>query len=187
MRSYPRLTMFLFTAFLALAFSAFYTVPVFADDGAPPPPPADTGTVETPPVVDVAPPADGSAETAATDTTAVDAADPMPADAGDGTTSTDSLPPLDESSTPAEILAQVPDGTEVVVTDPSGSVVPLASQDAVDAIMTGDPMWCPTGVTPFLVAGRFRTGEGLASTTITISTVLAVVSVTFWLHVVQWF
>jgi predicted permease len=46
---------------------------------------------------------------------------------------------------------------------------------------------CPTGVTPFLVAGRFRTGEGLASTTITISTVLAVVSVALWLHVVQWF
>ena len=45
---------------------------------------------------------------------------------------------------------------------------------------------CPTGVTPFLVAGRFRTGEGLASTTITISTVLAVVSVAFWLHVVEW-
>jgi predicted permease len=41
---------------------------------------------------------------------------------------------------------------------------------------------CPSGVTPFLVAGRFRTGEGLASTTITISTVLAVVSVAFWLN-----
>ncbi len=46
---------------------------------------------------------------------------------------------------------------------------------------------CPTGVTPFLVAGRFRTGEGLASTTITISTVLAVASVAFWLTVVGWF
>jgi hypothetical protein len=45
---------------------------------------------------------------------------------------------------------------------------------------------CPTGVTPFLVAGRFRTGEALASTTITISTVLAVASVAFWLHVVEW-
>ena len=45
---------------------------------------------------------------------------------------------------------------------------------------------CPTGVTPFLVAGRFRTGEGLASTTITLSTVLAVLSVTLWLKVVEW-
>ena len=46
---------------------------------------------------------------------------------------------------------------------------------------------CPTGVTPFLVAGRFRTGEGLASNTITISTVLAVVSVAFWLTALGWF
>ena len=45
---------------------------------------------------------------------------------------------------------------------------------------------CPTGVTAFLVAGRFRTGEGLASTTLTMSTVLAVISVAFWLHVVEW-
>jgi hypothetical protein len=41
-------------------------------------------------------------------------------------------------------------------------------------------------VTPFLVAGRFRTGEGLASTTITMSTVLAVLSVALWLKVVDW-
>jgi predicted permease len=45
---------------------------------------------------------------------------------------------------------------------------------------------CPTGVTPFLVATRFRTGEGLASTTITMSTILAVVSVTIWLKIVDW-
>jgi len=44
---------------------------------------------------------------------------------------------------------------------------------------------CPTGVTAFLVAGRFRTGEGLASNTITISTVLAVASVTIWLALVE--
>lgn len=45
---------------------------------------------------------------------------------------------------------------------------------------------CPTGVTPFLVAGQFRTGEALASNTITVSTILAVVSVAFWLHAVDW-
>ena len=45
---------------------------------------------------------------------------------------------------------------------------------------------CPTGVTPFLVAGRFRTGEGLASNTITISTALAVASVALWLNLVEW-
>ena len=46
---------------------------------------------------------------------------------------------------------------------------------------------CPTGVTPFLVANRFKTGEGLASNTITLSTILGVVSVTFWLNAITWF
>jgi predicted permease len=59
-------------------------------------------------------------------------------------------------------------------------VPPTAAKVAVIAAA------CPTGVTPFLVAGRFRTGEGLASTTITMSTVLAVVSVAVWLKIVDW-
>ena len=46
---------------------------------------------------------------------------------------------------------------------------------------------CPTGVTAFLVANRFRTGEGLASNAITLSTILAVASVAFWLRVVDLF
>ncbi len=45
---------------------------------------------------------------------------------------------------------------------------------------------CPTGLTPFLVAGRFHTGEGLASNTITVSTIFAVASVAFWLNVMAW-
>lgn len=59
-------------------------------------------------------------------------------------------------------------------------VPPTAAEVAVIAAA------CPTGVTPFLVAGRFRTGEALSSTTITISTILAVVSVTMWLKIVDW-
>jgi predicted permease len=45
---------------------------------------------------------------------------------------------------------------------------------------------CPTGVNAFLVANRFRTGEALASNAIAISTGLAVLSVAFWLHVLEW-
>ena len=45
---------------------------------------------------------------------------------------------------------------------------------------------CPTGVNAFLVASRFKTGEGLASNAITLSTGLAVFSVAFWLHVLDW-
>jgi predicted permease len=43
---------------------------------------------------------------------------------------------------------------------------------------------CPTGVTPFLIAGRFNTGEGLASNTIMLSTLAAVASVGLWLNIV---
>jgi malonate transporter and related proteins len=46
---------------------------------------------------------------------------------------------------------------------------------------------CPTGVYISMVAARFRSGEALASSTITISTVAAIATVTFWLSVVQRF
>jgi malonate transporter len=45
---------------------------------------------------------------------------------------------------------------------------------------------CPTGVNAYLVAARFRTGEALASNAITLSTGLAVISVSLWLHVMEW-
>ena len=48
----------------------------------------------------------------------------------------------------AGLLAQVPSGTQVVVTNSSGDVVPLGSQEAAQTIATGDPTWCPTGVNP---------------------------------------
>ena len=48
----------------------------------------------------------------------------------------------------AGLLAQVPSGTQVVVTNSSGDVVPLGSQEAAQTIATGDPVWCPTGVNP---------------------------------------
>jgi hypothetical protein len=38
-----------------------------------------------------------------------------------------------------------------------------------------------------LVAGRFKTDEALASHAITLSTILAVASVAFWLLAVEWF
>ena len=45
---------------------------------------------------------------------------------------------------------------------------------------------CPTGVNAYLVASRFKIGEALASNAITLTTGFAVVTVAFWLHVVQW-
>jgi len=45
-------------------------------------------------------------------------------------------------------LAQLPDGMDLVVLDEAGQVVPLATQKAADALVYGDPKWCPDGVTP---------------------------------------
>jgi hypothetical protein len=46
---------------------------------------------------------------------------------------------------------------------------------------------CPTGVNTYLIATRFRTGEALSSNAITLTTALAVVTVTVWLHVLESF
>jgi predicted permease len=45
---------------------------------------------------------------------------------------------------------------------------------------------CPTGVNAYLVATRFDTGQALASSAITLTTAIAVVTVAFWLHAVAW-
>jgi len=45
---------------------------------------------------------------------------------------------------------------------------------------------CPTGVNAYLVATRFNTGQALASTSITLSTMIAVVTIAFWLQAVNW-
>jgi hypothetical protein len=61
------------------------------------------------------------------------------------------LEPVETESTPtpvAEILTQVPEDTEVVVIDETGTPVPLASQDAAEITQLFDPMWCPAGVLP---------------------------------------
>ena len=44
---------------------------------------------------------------------------------------------------------------------------------------------CPTGVNPFLIAGRFGTGEAIASNVIAISTAAGFISVAVWLAILQ--
>ena len=66
----------------------------------------------------------------------------------------DSTPTAPESTpepegTPiAEILTQLPESTEVVVIDETGTPVPLVSEEAADITEAFDPMWCPAGVLP---------------------------------------
>lgn len=68
----------------------------------------------------------------------------------------EAAPSSDESSeaVPAEsepvieepLLAGLPEGTEVVVLNEEGENVPLASQEAAEAILVGDPVWCPSAL-----------------------------------------
>jgi predicted permease len=44
---------------------------------------------------------------------------------------------------------------------------------------------CPSGSNVYVVASRFRTGEALASNTIVLTTALSVLSMTFWLSIVE--
>lgn len=46
---------------------------------------------------------------------------------------------------------------------------------------------CPTGVNAYLIANRFHTGHALAANTITLTTAFGVVSVGFWLTILQTF
>jgi len=119
------------TILLVLFASAVWTVPVFADDETPPP----TETpVETQPGEESPPPAEPALSA---DETANENATPETAPAEEAV--------VDSA---AELLASVPEGTEVIVVDENGEAVPLATEEAAQAIVEGDPMWCPVGATP---------------------------------------
>ncbi|MFN8410904.1 MAG: hypothetical protein U0Z26_00815 [Anaerolineales bacterium] len=47
---------------------------------------------------------------------------------------------------PAPVSTELPEGTDMVVLDAQGESLPLASQEAAQTIVTGDPIWCPAGV-----------------------------------------
>ncbi|MEW6401847.1 MAG: right-handed parallel beta-helix repeat-containing protein, partial [Chloroflexota bacterium] len=111
---------------LALLVTMASPVTVHADDGTPPPPPTEEPVlppVEEPVVVE---------EPAATE----EPATPEPV--------TESP---EETVTLPEVLEQLPEDTAVVIVV-DGQVEPLATQDAAEAIVTGDPIWCPEEVTP---------------------------------------
>ncbi len=65
----------------------------------------------------------------------------------------DSVPPpadpaATETQPTTDILTQVPELTNVVVVNSEGDVLPLATEEATQAIVDGDPMWCPAGIAP---------------------------------------
>jgi len=71
-----------------------------------------------------------------------------PDEEDDGIENTD-----EEAGDEDSLIAQLPNGTDVVVLDEEGQVVSLASQEAADAIIISDPLWCPDGVDPIAHTG----------------------------------
>jgi malonate transporter len=73
-------------------------------------------------------------------------------------------------------------------------VMPAIALLLVVYVVPLPPLWakvsvivaaCPSGSNVYVVAARFRTGEGLASSAIVLAIGLAVLSMTFWLNVVD--
>lgn len=135
-----RFTLTTATVLMVFVLSAIWTVPAFADDTTPPPvdtptevapPPAEEpAPVEEPAVVE-APPAEPIVEE-------VLPTEPVAAEEA----------PAEEPASLPEVLEQLPEGTDVMVVNADGDVLPLASEEAAQVIVNGDPMWCPVGVVP---------------------------------------
>ena len=54
--------------------------------------------------------------------------------------------PLDKGTADSDLL--LPPDTDLVVLGNDGQPIPLASQQAAEAIVTSDPIWCPAGQAP---------------------------------------
>jgi len=136
----PRFTLMAVAVLMVLVFSAVFTAPAFADDSTPPPtetpteatPSTEEETAEVPAVEPEAPAAEPA-------TVAADESAPAVA--------VDEIVPA-EQVVLTEVLEQLPEGTDVQVVDENGEALPLATQEAADAIELGDPIWCPLGVAP---------------------------------------
>ncbi len=105
--------------------SAVITVPALADDGQPPVTPITTEE-----------PIDSTEGDSATDASLPDP-QPAPETAAEPA-------PVAESE---QLLADIPDNTEVVVLNENGETVPLVTEEASEIIVVGDPIWCPATVT----------------------------------------
>jgi len=71
--------------------------------------------------------------------------------------------PDETDLTVAEVLEQAPEGTEVVVVNEEGEIEPLATIEATEILVEGDPMWCPNSADPgdATCTGSFATFDDL--------------------------
>ena len=140
------------TIIMVLVFSAVSPKTAYADDG------TTSGETSTEVIEeaqtdggDEGVPAEGVTDSQPTEETA-----PVVDEGTSSESALDSLPgeeaaPVEGEVAPdpdAGILEGVPENTDVTVLDANGEAQPLATQAAVDAIATSDPIWCPGSQAP---------------------------------------
>ena len=117
-----RLTVLTMAVLFALLFAAVLPLAALADDGVPPQP-EDSPAVVDVPVVD-----EPAVEESVVEETIVDA-------------------PAEDLTVP-EVLEAAPEGTDLVLLDENDTLLPLATEEAAQVLVSGDPMWCPANVLP---------------------------------------
>ena len=130
MRKQNQIRLFSFATSLALVLSVVFTSNAIADDSTPPPPTAEETTV--PPTAE---PVVTSTEEPVTALTEEPGITPTPE------------PSTEAEATISDLLSSMPENTVVVLTV-DNQIVPLATQKAYNAILSGDPIWCPEGILP---------------------------------------
>lgn len=123
-----------------LMISIFIVSPVYADDAPPP-----VGTEDSAPVTDT------SSEENVEGTESTPPVESEASESAITDSSSEENVELIESApqeSVAEIIEQLPVETEVIILDENGEALPLASEQAEEAIIIKDPIWCPVGVAP---------------------------------------
>ena len=140
-----------------LIYSIANVSPAFADDGVPPAPTEEPAQPSAPteepdlssPTVDI--PTNDSTQVDEAPAATSDTLDQAPTEDFNLPSPTDTVNDttqiVQEPTTMSEVLDQIPADTAVVVTI-DGQIEPLATQDAADAIVAGDPVWCPGSSAP---------------------------------------
>ncbi|HET9911283.1 MAG TPA: right-handed parallel beta-helix repeat-containing protein [Anaerolineales bacterium] len=168
MLNHSRLTLLSIALLFVMLFSLACPMAAYADDGTPPPPATEEPVVsDQSPVGSVqpsgeeavsdesadmeayvdegTPPAPATEEPVVSDQSVVDSVqlsgEETASDESANTAPTEVVLAEETVSIP-EVLEQLPDDTAVVVTV-DGEIEPLATQDAAEAIVSGDPVWCP--------------------------------------------
>ena len=133
MKTKTQLTAWTIFLIFVLCLSLINVNPVLADDAPPTEPPTATEEVTEPPTEEATPIPEFITETP------VSTEEPPV---------TEEQVPSSEEPPASELLAELPENTELVVLDENGDRVLLASQEAAVILEEADPMWCPQGILP---------------------------------------